>query len=183
MATAAPSIAAHANSDAHEAGAPLEPSGAWPQPTRGESHALLESERIELSRSSIGEATARSLRVSQGAIGRATAEDVTLSLGALGGARAQRVTVEMGFLGGAVAGEVSIHQGFAQGILAREVTLQQAGARTVVANQVTMGPQSGAFIILARRVEGDVRTFLDWRGALAFGAAFAVVIGLIRRRR
>jgi hypothetical protein len=67
-----------------------------------------------------------------------------------------------------------------QGVIARDVFLEQAGARTVVANRVTMGRQSGAFLILARSVEGDVRSLFDWRGALAFGAAFALVSAFLR---
>ena len=46
-----------------------------------------------------------------------------------------------------------------------------------------MGRQSGAILILARKVEGDVRTVLDWRGALAIGAALAVGMGLLARRK
>ena len=30
---------------------------------------------------------------------------------------------------------------------------------------------------------GDVKTILDWRGALAFGAAFGIVSTLLRRYR
>ena len=33
-------------------------------------------------------------------------------------------------------------------------------------------------VLIAGRVEGNVRTLLDWRGALALGAAFGVVMGL-----
>jgi hypothetical protein len=46
-----------------------------------------------------------------------------------------------------------------------------------------MERQSGAFVVLARKVEGNVRTVLDWRGALALGAALAVGIGLLARRK
>ena len=42
--------------------------------------------------------------------------------------------------------------------------------RTLVANRVEFGPNSGAAVVIAARVEGDVRPLLDWRGALAFGA-------------
>jgi hypothetical protein len=38
-------------------------------------------------------------------------------------------------------------------------------------------------MLIAGRVEGNVRTLLDWRGAIAFGAAFGLVAGLVRRRR
>jgi hypothetical protein len=38
-------------------------------------------------------------------------------------------------------------------------------------------------VVLAAHVEGDVRTLVDWRGALAFGAAAGVVMAIIRGRR
>jgi len=37
-------------------------------------------------------------------------------------------------------------------------------------------------VLIARRVDGDVRTLLDWRGALAFGVAFGIVSAIFRRR-
>ena len=52
-----------------------------------------------------------------------------------------------------------------------------------MANTVKMGPTSGAFLVIARKVEGNVRTFVDWRGAIAFGAAFGIVASVLRRRR
>ena len=36
---------------------------------------------------------------------------------------------------------------------------------------------------MARKVEGNVRTVLDWRGALAAGAALGIAIGLLARRK
>ncbi len=36
--------------------------------------------------------------------------------------------------------------------------------------------------LVARRVAGDVRVLLDWRGAVAFGAVAGLVMGVLRRR-
>ena len=41
---------------------------------------------------------------------------------------------------------------------------------------------AGTLVLIAGRVEGNVRTLLDWRGALALGAAIGVTVGLLRRR-
>jgi hypothetical protein len=40
-------------------------------------------------------------------------------------------------------------------------------------------------VMIAQQVSGEVRPLLDWRGALAFGAAFGLVSGLMKlvRRR
>jgi hypothetical protein len=56
----------------------------------------------------------------------------------------------------------------------------------VVANRVTAGPTTAIFVALARRIDGEARILLDWRGALAFGAALGAFLALIRlggRRR
>jgi hypothetical protein len=129
------------------------------------------------------ETTLRSLDMRQGAIGRVDANDVAVSYGAVGGARAERVSVEIGALGGAVAGEVTVSQSAVGSVLAREVSLDQSLVRTVVAQNVRFERPSGVLVLLAQRVEGDVRTLLDWRAAAAFGAAFGFVAALFGRGR
>jgi hypothetical protein len=37
--------------------------------------------------------------------------------------------------------------------------------------------------MIAQHVSGEIRPLLDWRGALAFGAAFGLVSGLVRAGR
>ena len=74
-------------------------------------------------------------------------------------------------------------QGGVYTVLAREVHLEQTIVRTVIANEVKADRTTGVLVLIARRVEGDVKTILDWRGALAFGAAFGIVSALLRRRR
>jgi len=140
-----------------------------------------EAEHLELRQSRIGTATARSVVVRQGAVGGARGDEVLVTQGAVGGARAQTVTIDKGALGGAIAGDFRLRMGFAQGVLARDVRIEQGGARTVIGNTVRLGPQSGALLVVARRVEGG-RFLIDWREALAFGAAFAVVTAFLRRR-
>jgi hypothetical protein len=43
--------------------------------------------------------------------------------------------------------------------------------------------QSAAVFLIARRVAGDVRVLLDWRGAAAFGAGAGVVVSILSRMR
>ena len=128
-------------------------------------------------------ANARTIDIRQGGIGRAVADDIAITTGGIGFARGDRVSVEMGGIGAALAGEVRITQGGAGTILAREVRIEQAGVRTIIANHVHVERTTGVLFLIARRVDGDVRALLDWRGALAFGAAFGSVASLLRRRR
>jgi hypothetical protein len=89
----------------------------------------------------------------------------------------------MGALGAAMGREVSITQGGAGSILTQHATVDQSIVRTLVAQQVEFHKPSAVLVLIAQRVSGDVRVLLDWRGALALGAAFGVVAGLLGRGR
>ena len=52
----------------------------------------------------------------------------------------------------------------------------------MVANHVHVERTTGVLFLLARRVDGDVRAILDWRGALAFGAGLGIVSSILRAR-
>ncbi len=117
------------------------------------------------------------------AIGRLDARDVAVSKGAVGGVRADRVSVEMGVLGGALAGEANVSQALVGTVIGREVRVEQSIVRTLIAGEVRVDRPTGVIVMIAGRVAGDVRTLLDWRAALAFGAAFGVVVALAGRRR
>jgi hypothetical protein len=115
------------------------------------------------------------------AVGMVDAADVSFSQGALGAARADSVTVDRGAVGAALADRVEISRGYARSILAREVQMDRAAARVIVAAEVKV-QRSAVMFLVARRVAGDVRVLLDWRGAVAFGAIAGLVMGLLRRR-
>jgi hypothetical protein len=91
--------------------------------------------------------------------------------------------MELGAVGLAIGRDVSVTQSYARTILARDVRISQGGAQSIVAANVTLEKQSGTFILLARKVEGDVRTVLDWRGALAIGAVLAIGVRILARRK
>ena len=126
---------------------------------------------------------ADAVEIHQGAAGRVDATHVDVSQGAIGFARADRVSIEMGALGAAMADDVSVSQGMAGSILARSARVDQALVRTLIAGEVNVHRPSAVAVLIARRVSGDVRVLLDWRGALAFGAAFGVLAGLFGRGR
>jgi hypothetical protein len=141
----------------------------------------VEASSVVLDRGGIGAVNADAVEVHRGGIGRLTAKDVTVTQGGIGAARADHLTIDMGGIGAAIVGRLELTRSAARSILAREAHLQGSFAQTVVANNVSLERGSNVIIVLARRVDGDVRALLDWRGALAFGAALGVVIGLVRR--
>lgn len=119
------------------------------------------------------------VEVRMGAIGRADTHDLEVERGAVGAARADAITVHQGAIGASLAGDVEVRQSFARALLAREATVQQSFVRTLVAAEVRVERATGVGILIARRVTGDVKVLLDWRGAAALGAAFGFVAGLV----
>jgi hypothetical protein len=141
---------------------------------------------LRVERGGIAEATAGSVEVRMGGIGALSAEEVFVQLGGIGAARADRIDVHLGSLGAGLAGEVRVRQGIAGSVVAREATVEQSLVRTLLAQRVTITRPTGVLVMIAQHVSGDVRPVMDWRGALAFGAAFGLVSvagQALRRRR
>lgn len=125
---------------------------------------------------------AGSVEVRQGGIANARADDISVSMGGVALARADRVSVEMGGMGIAFAREASLTQGVARTVVAQDVRVDQGLIGTAFAGKVTFERPSGVLLLLAGKTEGPVKALMDWRGALAFGAAFGLLLGLLRRR-
>lgn len=121
--------------------------------------------------------------VERGGLGAVEADQVDVHLGGIGAVRAQRVSVEFGGIGAAMAREVVVSRGVVQAVLAGSARIQQALVRSVVAGRVEMGPNASAGVVIAGRVDGNVRTLVDWRGALAIGGVLAIAWAVLRLRR
>jgi hypothetical protein len=126
--------------------------------------------------------SAERVEVRRRTVGRVEAENLTVTQGAVGAARVERLQLDRGAIGAAMAGEVELSRGYARSILARHVQLDRAAARVIIAADVR-ADQSAAMFLIARRVDGNVKVLFDWRGALAFGAAAGLLLGLLSRLR
>ena len=138
---------------------------------------------LSIRQGGVNTASADAIDIRQGGITRAEARDISVVQGGIAIARGERISVGMGGVGLAIGGDVDVSRGFARTVIARDVRIEQAGARTVFASRATFDKSSGALVVIAAKAEGNVRTLLDWRGALAFGAAFGILVGLVRRIR
>ena len=139
-------------------------------------------ESVSITQGGASVVNARSVEVHQGGIANAQADDITVRLGGVALARAERLSVEMGGVGVALAREAQVTQGMARTVIAQDVRVDQGLIGTAFAGKVTFEKPSGVFLLLAGRTEGPVKALMDWRGALAFGAAFGLLVGLLRRR-
>jgi hypothetical protein len=149
----------------------------------GEDIPSVASGSLHVERGGIGEATADSVEVRMGGIGRVDAEDVYVAWGGIGAGRATTMSVEMGSVGLALTGDLRVTQGMVSSVLAREATVEQGLVRTLIAQHVTIARPSAVLVMIAGRVDGDVRPVIDWRGALAAGLAFGLVGAVVRALR
>ena len=140
------------------------------------------ADAVHVTQGGITTVNAQKVEVRQGGIVNAQADEITVRMGGIALARADRVSVEMGGLGFAFAREAHLSQGAARSLIAQDVRIDQGLVGTALAGRVTFERPSGVLVLIAGRVEGPVKTLLDWRGALAFGAAFGLLVGLVRRR-
>ena len=137
---------------------------------------------VQINQGGADSVSADAVHVTQGGITTVNAQKVEVRQGGIALARADRVSVEMGGLGFAFAREAHLSQGAARSLIAQDVRIDQGLVGTALAGRVTFERPSGVLVLIAGRVEGPVKTLLDWRGALAFGAAFGLLVGLVRRR-
>jgi hypothetical protein len=119
----------------------------------------------------------------RGAIGGVKATDVAVRQAVVGGIAAGRASVEFGLVNAMAAREATLQQGVVRGVVAQSVHLEQAIVRSVVANRVETGPTTAIVVALARRIDGEARILLDWRGALALGAVLGVAYAAVRLLR
>jgi hypothetical protein len=123
------------------------------------------------------------LNFERGAIGGVRAADVTARLAAVGGIAANHASVQQGAVQGILAREATVRQGIVRGVVAQDVHVEQSMVRAVFANTVEAGPSTGILFAVARRIDGEAKIFVDWRGALAFGASLGAFLALIRFSR
>lgn len=143
---------------------------------------FVEGDRVSITQGGATNVTAGSVDVRQGGIARAQADDIKVTMGGVGLARADRINVEMGGMGISIAREAHLTQGAARSVIAKDVRVDQGLVGTAFAGKVTFERPSPVFLLVAGKTEGDVRAMFDWKGALAFGALFGAIVGLLRRR-
>jgi hypothetical protein len=140
-------------------------------------------ESMTITQGGVQSASADSISVRQGGIVRADAQDIAITMGGIALGRADRISVELGGMGAAIGREVHLTQGGAQLVLGRDVAVHQSFVQSVAAGSVRFDRPSIVVFLLARRVDGSVRTLFDWRSAIVFGSVAGLVMSVFRRRR
>lgn len=128
-------------------------------------------------------ANADAIDIMQGGIGRAQATDIAVTQGGIGLAQGDKVSLDRGMVGATFGRETRLVQSMSNLVVGSEATVDQSIVGTLVSGRVTVRQPSAIGVVIAGRVDGTIRPILDWRGAAAFGAVFALVLGIVRRAR
>ena len=147
---------------------------------------------VNLAHADVQSVQAELVRMHQATAGSVAAEDVELSFSAAGGVNAQTLSARQSAIGGVNAEEAHIWnsviggvrgtvvnaQGMIAGVAGESITLE--GARVgVAAAQEVRGARVDTVVLLAGRVEGEVHTVVDTRGAVIAGLVGGLFAGLI----
>jgi len=149
-------------------------------------------EVVNLSQVDVGTLTVEMVRMHQSSAETITSEDVELNISAAAMVNATTLSARQSFLGGVNAEQADIANSFvggvrggnigAQGILVsaagETVNLQNAYVGAVAAREVR-GERIESLVLLAGRVEGEVHTLVDTRGAIIAGLVGGLFAGLI----
>ena len=149
-------------------------------------------EVVNLAHTDVGAVTAEMVRMHQSNAETITSEDVEMNIAAAGGVHTQTLSARQSLIGGVNAGSAEIAnsfvggvngtnvgvQGIVGGVAGEAVSLQNAYVGVTAAREVR-GEKVESLVLLAGRVEGEVHTVVDTRGAVIAGLVGGLFAGLI----
>ncbi len=138
---------------------------------------LVQADLVRMHQSSAQEITAEEIELHQSLAARVQATRITTHESALGLVNAAEVQAINTGIGGVHGENVSV-DGFAGAVIAGKAELGNTIAGLVAADQV-QGERIETFLLLARHVDGDVKTIVDTRTALLGGMVGGLFAGMI----
>lgn len=147
---------------------------------------------VNLSQTDVESVQAELVTMHQADAERVVAEDVEMSFSAAGGINAQSLSAQQSAIGGLNAEEAHVWnsviggvrgtlvnaQGMIGAVAGESLTLEGARVGVAAAKEVR-GGRVDTVVLLAGRVEGEVHTALDTRGAVIAGLVGGLFAGLI----
>lgn len=111
------------------------------------------------------------------AVGAVNTQTLSARQSLIGGVNAESAEIEDSFVGGVRGVNVGV-QGFVGGVAGENVSVGNAYVGVTAAREVR-GEKVESLILLAGRVEGEVHTIVDTRGAIIAGLVGGLFAGLI----
>jgi hypothetical protein len=163
-----------------------------PDPKPAPVESAEQPEVVNLAHADIGAVTAEMVRMHQSSAETINSEDVEMNIAAAGTVNATTLSARQSLLGGVNAEQADIANSFVGGVRGANLGVQgiigSAAGETVnvqnayvgvTAAREVRGERIESLVILAGRVEGEVHTLVDTRGAVIAGLVGGLFAGLI----
>ena len=137
----------------------------------------VQAELVTMHQANAESVAAEDVEMSFSAAGGINAQSLSAQQSAIGGVNAEEAHVWNSVIGG-VRGTVVNAQGMIAGVAGESVTVEGARVGVAAANEIR-GGRVDTVILLAGRVEGEVHTVVDKRGAVIAGLVGGLFAGLI----
>ena len=135
------------------------------------------AELVRMHQSSAGVVNSEEIELTFSAAAQVHAKDVEMHDSAAAVVQAEEMTVQNGAVGAAQAGTLSLN-GVAGSVVAGSVEFGNAYAGFTAAREVR-GERIESVVLLTRKVEGNVSTVIDTRGALIAGLVGGLFTGIM----
>jgi hypothetical protein len=139
---------------------------------------IIEEDLIQVKQGNIPQVNAEKVEIQSGAANRVYAEQVTVHQGGVGMVQATSVSVNQGGIGFVRAGEANLENSSTQAVVTQTATVNGGTVGLLIAREVHANPLR-AFVVLAQKIDGQVETTLDTRGAILAGLVAGIAAGLV----
>jgi hypothetical protein len=155
-----------------------EATGEEGKPSQPNAGNAIEGDIVQVNQSNISQITAQKVELRQGGANKVNAEQVTAQQSGLGMIQASSVNVSQSGVGFVRSSETVLEKNSTQVLVTQTATINGGTAGLLVAREVHANPLR-AFVVLAQKIDGQVETTLDTRGAILAGLIAGIAAGLV----
>ncbi len=139
---------------------------------------VIEAEFVNIRQSSVNAVEGGHIEMQQVGALSIDGEKVEVTQGAAGIVRGKNVSLNQSISAVTAGDSTLLNFSFSPIVISKKEAVANKSAAGIMAALNVRTENSASLLMLANRVEGNVTTLLDWRGALALGAVFGGVLGL-----
>ncbi|MEW6214644.1 MAG: hypothetical protein AB1478_05485 [Nitrospirota bacterium] len=140
---------------------------------------LIEGEFVNIKQSTVRAVEGGHIELQQVGALSIDGERVEVTQGASAILKGNDISLNQSISAVTAADNVSINFSFSPISISREQTTVNRSAVGFMAGRDVKSEDTSALLVLAKNIDGNVTTLLDWRSALALGAAFGGLWGFL----
>ena len=141
---------------------------------------LVEGEFINVKQSKVRSIEGGHIELQQVGALTIDGEKIDVSQGAAVVLKGQELSLNKSISAVSFSDNISMNYSFSPISIAKDNMDIEKSAVGIMISKEIKAQNTSSLITIAKNIEGDVTTMMDWRSALAFGAALGGILGLVR---